>query len=219
VAVAHLADPGRLKELLVPGRRVWLRHTRSPHRATEWSAALVESPDSSGLVSVDTQLPNRLVGRALKAGALEELRAWRLERREHTVGHSRFDFLLHRRRGGRGPRRMALEVKSVTLVKNRVGLFPDAVTARGARHVRELAALRAGGDWATAVLFVLQRPDADRIMPDGAIDPDFSQALTEARRAGVRVLGRRCTVDLERITLGTAVPVRTPRLAHRRTEI
>ena len=88
-------------------------------RSTEWSAALVESPDSSSLVSVDTQLPNRLIERALEAGALEELAGWRLERREHTVGHSRFDFLLHRRHGGRGPRQMALEVKSVTLVENR----------------------------------------------------------------------------------------------------
>jgi sugar fermentation stimulation protein A len=209
--VAHLADPGRLKELLVPGRRLWLRHTPAPHRSTEWSAALVESPDASGLVSVDTQLPNRLIGRALEAGAIEELGGWRLVRREHTVGHSRFDFLLHRRRGGPGPRRMALEVKSVTLVESRVGLFPDAVTARGARHVRELTALREGGEWATAVLFVLQRPDADRIMPDAAIDPDFTQALSEARRAGVRLLGRRCRVDLESLTLGPAVPVGVPR--------
>ena len=61
------------------------------------------------------------------------------------------------------------------------------------------------------MLFVLQRPDADRIMPDRAIDPDFARALAEARRSGVRVLGRRCAVDLERITLGPAVPVRLPR--------
>jgi sugar fermentation stimulation protein A len=218
-AVAHLADPGRLEELLVPGRRLWLRHTPAPHRSTEWSAALVESPDSSGLVSVDTRLPNRLIGRALEEDAIDELRAWRLERGEHTVGHSRFDFLLRRRRGGRGPRRMLLEAKSVTLVEGRVGLFPDAVTARGARHVRELTDLQSSGDWATAVLFVLQRPDADRIMPDAAIDPDFTRALADARRAGVRILGRRCTVDLERITLGPSVPVRLPVSLRRHTKI
>jgi sugar fermentation stimulation protein A len=86
------------------------------------------------------------------------------------------------------------------------------VTALGARHVCELATLREGGEWATTVLFVLQRPDADRIMPDAAIDPGFARALAAARRAGVRVLGRRCTVDLERLTLGPAVPVRIPRL-------
>ncbi len=210
-AVAHLADPGRLRELLVPGRRLWLRPVASPTRKTQWSAALVESPGSSGLVSLDTGLPNRLIGRALEEDAIDELRAWRLERGEHTVGHSRFDFLLQRRRGGRGPRRMLLEVKSVTLVEDRVGLFPDAVTARGARHVRELTDLQGSGDWTTAVLFVLQRPDADRIMPDAAIDPDFARALADARRAGVRLLGRRCLVDLEGLTLGTAVPVRLPR--------
>ena len=218
-AVAHLADPGRLVELLVPGRRVWLRHTAAPHRKTQWSALVVESPDSSGLVSVDTGLPNRLVGRALEEGAIDELSGWRLEKREHTVGHSRFDFLLRRRRGGPGPRQMALEVKSVTLVEGRVGFFPDAVTTRGTRHVRELTDLQRSGDWATTVLFVLQRPDADRIMPDAAIDPEFARALAEARRAGVRVLGRRCTVDLERITLGSAVPVRFPASLHRRTMI
>jgi sugar fermentation stimulation protein A len=209
-ATAHLADPGRLAEILVPGRRLWLRPATAPHRKTRWSAVLVESPDSSCLVSVDTTLPNRLVGQALEQSALEELRGWRLEKREHTIGHSRFDFLLHRRRGGRGPRRMALEVKSVTLVEGRTGLFPDAVTARGARHVRELTDLRRSGDWAAAVLFVLQRPDADRIMPDLAIDPEFTEALTEARRAGVRLLGRRCLVDLEGLTLGPAVPVALP---------
>jgi len=209
--VAHLADPGRLRELLVPGRRIWLRHVPTPTRTTEWSAALVESPDGSGLISLDSTLPNRLIGRALERGALEELRGWRLERGEHTVGHSRFDFLLHRRRGGRGPRPMLLEVKSVTLVEDRVGLFPDAVTARGARHVRELTALRRGGDWATTVLFVLQRPDADRIMPDAAIDPAFARALADARRAGVRLLGRRCLVDLKGLKLGPAVPVEVPR--------
>lgn len=210
-AVAHLADPGRLRELLVPGRRIWLRHVPSPTRKTEWSAALVESPDASGLISLDSTLPNRLIGQALEQGALEELRAWRLERGEHTVGHSRFDFLLRRQRGGRGPRHMLLEVKSVTLVEDRTGLFPDAVTARGARHVRELTDLQSSGAWATAVLFVLQRPDADRIMPDAAIDPDFTRALAEARRAGVRLLGRRCFVDLEGLALGPAVAVHLPR--------
>lgn len=210
-AVAHLADPGRLLELLVPGRRLWLRHASSPTRKTQWSAALVETPDASGLVSLDTGLPNRLIGRALEENALEELGAWRLERGEHTVGRSRFDFLLRRRGGGRGPRQMLLEVKSVTLVEDRIGLFPDAVTARGARHVRELTELQRSGDWATAVLFVLQRPDADRIMPDAAIDPDFTRGLAHARRAGVRLLGRRCLVDLEGLTLGPAVPVRLPR--------
>jgi sugar fermentation stimulation protein A len=119
------------------------------------------------------------------------------------VGRSRFDFLLR----GRGNRRLALEVKSVTLVEEEVGLFPDAVTARGARHLRELADLAGRAGWAAAVLFAVQRADVRRVRAAREIDPNFAAALEEARRAGVRVLARRCRVGLDRITLGAPVPV------------
>lgn len=196
----HLADPGRLKELLLPGRRVWVRPAASAGRRTAWSAVLVESPDHEGLVSVDTTLPNRLIGRALETGALQEFEGWTLDRREAPLGSSRIDFLL-----ARGDERLALEVKSVTLVEDGVALFPDAVTARGARHVRELAEAATRPGWHAAVLFVLQRPDAHRIEAARSIDPAFADALAEARAAGVRVLGRRCRVTLEVIELGAAI--------------
>jgi sugar fermentation stimulation protein A len=204
---AHMADPGRLRELLVPGRRVWLRRApvqtagRQPRR-TEWSAVLVESPDGTGLVSVDTTLPNRLIRRALEADALEEFAGWRLERCEATLGASRIDFVLA---DGAG-RRLALEVKSVTLVEDGVALFPDAVTARGARHVAELARIAQTEDWSAAILFVLQRPDATRIEAAASIDPAFAAALAAAKAAGVAVLGRRCHVSLESLTLAGRVP-------------
>lgn len=76
VVEAHLADPGRLKELLLPEKRVWLRPASNPDRKTRWTAVLVESPDGRGLVSVDTTLPNRLVGEALRNHALDELAGW-----------------------------------------------------------------------------------------------------------------------------------------------
>jgi sugar fermentation stimulation protein A len=199
---AHMADPGRLRELLLPGKRVWLRPALpSATRRTQWTAVLVESPDGRGLVSVDTTLPNRLIHEALKARALPEFAGWELERKEATLGASRIDFLLRR-----GDERLALEVKSVTLVENDVALFPDAVTARGARHVRELARLALTPGWSAAILFVLQRPDAARIVAAESIDPAFAQALVDARAAGVRVLGRRCFVSLDSLALGPGVP-------------
>jgi sugar fermentation stimulation protein A len=218
VVEAHLPDPGRLRELLFPGTRLWLEPVRASKRSvterrTRWTLRLCRrprqhpdprpdegGPHEGGVVSLDTTLPNRLVAAALEAGALAELTGWRLERPEVTVGASRFDFLLS---GADG--RMLLEVKSVTLVEDRVGLFPDAVTARGARHVDELAELVAEG-WEAAVLFVLQRDDADEIRAARSIDPRFARALEAARGAGVRVLGRRCAVSLQGITLGAAVP-------------
>jgi sugar fermentation stimulation protein A len=201
---AHMADPGRLRELLLPGKRVWLRPAApGPTRRTRWSAVLVESPDGAGLVSVDTTLPNALIHRALLAGALDEFAGWELERREATLGHSRIDFVL---RHASSRRRLALEVKSVTLVEDHVARFPDAVTARGARHVRELARLAQEDGWEAAILFVLQRADASRIEAAPAIDPEFARALAEAREAGVQVCGRRCHVSLETLTLGARVP-------------
>ena len=241
VVDVHMADPGRLEELLIPGKRVWIRWAASPTRKTDWSAVLVEAPDGEGLVSVDTTMPNKLIHRALEAGVLEELDDWTLERAEFPLGRSRIDFLLaggtRDEQGesgagrvgdsaeatgalaepsagygsGPGGRKLALEVKSVTLVEDGVALFPDAVTARGARHVRELAEVAGridddGAAWSAAILFVLQRDDAHRIEAARSIDPDFADALAEAKAAGVRVLGRRCRVTKDRLELGDPVP-------------
>ncbi len=205
---AHLPDPGRLKELLVPGRRVWLRPAPSGakhglRRKTRWTAILVQTPDGRGLVSLDTTLPNRLIATALEQGALNEFSGWRLDRTEARLGGSRFDFLL----SAPASNKLVLEVKSVTLVENRIGLFPDAVTARGARHVRELACLARRQRWSAAVLFVAQRSDARRIVAARDIDPAFADALAEARAAGVKILGRRCLVRADRVILGPTVPV------------
>ncbi|MDX1566608.1 MAG: DNA/RNA nuclease SfsA, partial [Longimicrobiales bacterium] len=200
--VCHMADPGRLRELLVPERPLLLRYAPAPHRKTSWSLVLVEAPAGNGWVSVDTALPNRLIHEALQQGALDELQGWTLERREFSHGSSRLDFLLT----DGGERNLALEVKSVTLVEGREALFPDAVTARGARHMEELTELTLRPDWEAAVLFVLQRDDAQSIRAARSIDPTFAEALEEARNAGVRILGRRCHVSPRRVILGESVP-------------
>lgn len=200
---AHMADPGRLRELLLPGKKLWLRPAENPERKTRWTAVLIESPDGQELVSLDSTLPNRLVRRALEDGTLEEFGEWGLVRSEATLGHSRFDFLLASRDGTQ----LVLEVKSVTLVEERVGLFPDAVTERGARHVRELTEITGRAGWKAAVLFILQRSEADEIRAARDIDPRFANALTEAANAGVQILGRRCGVLPDRVELGDPVSV------------
>ena len=198
-----MADPGRLRELLVPERRVWLCPAGNPERRTRWTAVLVESPSGEALVSLDTTLPNHLIGRALQDCALREFQGWTLERAEATIGRSRFDFLLSKT----GDRKLVLEVKSVTLVEDGVALFPDAVTERGARHVRELTELAGKPGWEAAVLFVLQRQDGQEIRAARTIDHRFAAALAAAKAAGVEVLGRRCTVFLDKVELGPPVPV------------
>lgn len=198
---AHLPDPGRLRELLTPGRRVWVRPALAANRKTRFTLTLVEA-ESRELVSVVTTLPNDLVDEAFRHGWITELADWDVAGRECPWGRSRFDFVLER--GAK--RRMLVEVKSVTLVEGRCALFPDAVTARGTRHVRELAAARANGLEA-AVIFVVQRRDADEVAAARDIDPAFADALTQARDAGVRLLGYRCVVTLEEARITERLPV------------
>jgi sugar fermentation stimulation protein A len=158
-------------------------------------------------VSIDTTLPNRLVRKALEEGTLPEFDGWRLERAEWAHGDSRLDFLL-RRVGEPEGRRLALEVKSVTLVDDGVAWFPDAVTARGARHLDHLAELAGRPGWQAAVLFVLQRGGAREIRAAAHLDPHFAERLAAARDAGVRVLGRRCRLSERAVHLGAAIATR-----------
>jgi len=199
---AHLPDPGRLKELLLPGVEVWVRSAAGDKRKTQFTLAVVKAP-SGELVSVVTTLANMLVHEALEAKRITELSDWDVVAPEYTWGRSRFDFLL----GADVDKRLLLEVKSVTLVEDDRALFPDAVTARGARHVRELiAALDAG--YEAAVLFVVQRKDANSVTAARAIDSKFADALAEAAATGVQLLGYRCDVSLEEARITERIPVR-----------
>ena len=197
----HLPDPGRLAELLLPGAALWLKPAET-ERKTAWSTIYVEAPDGD-LVCCDTRRPNILMGEALRAGAIGELEAWSFVRAEAPWRSSRFDFLLRR-----DDRDLLVEVKGVSWVEGNRARFPDAVTARGARHLTELAeVVEAGG--AAAALFVMQRSaPVDFIEAARDRDPGFAEALDRARDAGVRVLGRRCRITLTRTTLGPPVEVR-----------
>lgn len=197
---AHLANSGRLGELLAPGRRVVLVERPGAQRKTGYDLVLVEH--EGRWVSVDARLPNDLVAEALSAGRLDPLAGYPVVRREVTWGRSRFDFLLE------APDKplCLLEVKSVTLVLGGLACFPDAVTARGRRHVEELAeAVEAG--YRAAVVFVVQRDDPVGFRPHDESDPGFGRALREAARRGVEVYAYACRVEPGRIELTRALPV------------
>lgn len=191
---AHLPNSGRLGELLVPGRRVLLVERPSAQRKTGYDLALVEY--EGRWVSVDARLPNDLVAQALRAGRLAPLAAYPTVRREVGWGHSRFDFLLEA--PDKPP--CLLEVKSVTLVLDGLACFPDAVTARGRRHVEELAqAVEAG--YRAAVTFIVQRDDAVGFRPHDESDPEFGRALRQAAQRGVEVYAYACRVEPDRIEI------------------
>lgn len=198
-ALAHLPNSGRLRELLQPGRRLLLAPRKGRGRRTPYDLALVDL--GHALASADARLPLPLLVEALQEGRVEALRGYKPVRREVAWGHSRLDLLLH---GPRGP--CLVEVKSVTLVVDGVGLFPDAPTERGRRHLEALVqASRQGRE--AAVVFVVQRGDARAFAPHREADPAFARLLAEAVQAGVRALAYRCRVTPREIALQDPVAV------------
>jgi len=178
---AFLPNPGRMWELLVPGAHLSIRFT-GPRtgRSTSYTVLAVER-DRAPIV-LQTQHANTLARHLVDHGAIPPLRSARVLKSEVAVGHSRFDFLLRD-----GDVDVMLEVKSTTLYGDGVAMFPDAVTARGARHVAELTALRQSGMDA-AILFIVHAPNARWFMPDFHTDLAFSQTLITAHDSGVRIL-------------------------------
>jgi sugar fermentation stimulation protein A len=172
---AFLPNPGRLRELLLPGRAIYLTEEDSKDRKMRYTVVGVERDGCP--VMLHTHRTNLVVSRLLEEGLVPGFEGATVARREISVGRSRFDFLL---RDGSGD--IYLEVKSCTLFGKRVAMFPDAVTARGARHLRELAELARGG-CRSAAIFVVQWPRAEVFMPDYHTDLDFARTFMEVRHS------------------------------------
>jgi sugar fermentation stimulation protein A len=203
---AHVANPGAMTGLAAPGSRVWLSKSADPKRKLPYSWELVEVDFGTGfeLVGVNTAHPNPLVAAALAQGAIAEVAGYTSVRREVKYGQkSRVDFLLE------APDRPPcyLEVKNVHLMR-RAGLaeFPDAVTARGARHLDELANVAAAGGRAV-MLYLIQICSAQNFALARDIDPTYGAAFDRARAAGVEAIAYRCTIANEGVNITAPVPV------------
>jgi sugar fermentation stimulation protein A len=201
VVTCHCANPGAMLGVNAPGLKVWLRDRSGTARKLAWSWEIVEAEGT--LIGVNTSLPNPLVAEALLAGAIAELAGYGPARREVAYGKaSRVDFLLE---ATERPR-CYLEVKNVHLKRNGRAEFPDSVTARGARHMLELAERAKAGDRAV-VLFIVQRDDCERFAPADDIDPAYAAAFRAARAQGVEALCYGCKVSPDAIELRRAMLV------------
>ncbi|NIN67080.1 MAG: DNA/RNA nuclease SfsA [Anaerolineae bacterium] len=198
---AHVPNSGRLTELLSPDHPILLAEARSPHRVTDYDLLMVSLPHT--LVSIDARLPNKLFHEAVENCALPEFLHYSVAQREVVYGDSRLDFLLEAD-GERGA--CLVEVKSVTLVQEGIGRFPDAVTERGARHLNELRRASLDGN-RTAVVFVIQRADAEAFAPHDESDARFGEVLREVAFDGVEVYSYTCGVSRSEIVVRKRVPV------------
>src|SRR5215216_3493500 len=202
----HVANPGAMTGLAAPGMRVWLSKLADPKRKLPYSWELVQADFGTGkeLVGVNTAHPNTLAAAAIAQGAILELTGYAAIRREVKDGrNSRVDFLLEAE--GRPP--CYVEVKNVHLMRQ-PGLaeFPDSVTARGARHLDELAEVVAGGGRAV-MLYLIQICSASRFALARDIDPAYGRAFDRSRAQGVAAIAYRCTIANEGLDVAAPVPV------------
>jgi len=196
---SFLPNPGRMPELLTPGTEVVLKEVLKEDRKTDFD--LIGVFYKGQVVSVDSRVPNKLVLEALKNGDIEELSEYNIIKPEYGYGHTRFDFFLANEHES-----CLLEVKSCTLVKDGVALFPDAETERGRRHVRDLVKAKKEG-YRACVLFVVQRTDAHVFTPNDETDLEFGKVLRDAAVNGVEVYAYYSEFVGNKITLKGKVKV------------
>jgi sugar fermentation stimulation protein A len=205
---AACPNTGAMLGLTMPGAAIWLSRSEAATRKYPYTWEMVEdgSDRAPTLVGINPLHPNRVVGEAIAAGAIKPLGGYETLRREVKYGEaSRIDFLLEDARKAR----CYVEVKNVHLMRRPAHAeFPDCVTARGAKHLRELAAMAAQGHRAV-MLYLIQRADAKRFSISGDLDPGYAEAFALARAAGVEALAYRCRMTTEEIVIDKAVPIVT----------
>ncbi len=200
LVTAHTPNTGSMRGCARPGSRVLLSKSANPGRKYAHSWELVHT---DGIwVGINTLLPNRLAREGIVNGVVAELAGYSQIREEVPYGAgSRIDLLLSGERG-----HCYVEVKNVTLVENGCALFPDAVTARGQKHLRELMEVVRLGHRGVN-LFVVQRADGLAVSPADAIDPAYGALLRQAAAAGVELIAYRARVTRTEISLSQSLPV------------
>ncbi|WP_339898509.1 DNA/RNA nuclease SfsA [uncultured Gilvimarinus sp.] len=206
----HCPNTGSMRECLAPGEYCWFSHSDSKTRKypNTWEVATTPAGDLAG---INTNRANALVAEAIAAGAIVELTGYGACKAEVKYGdeNSRIDFLLT----GDGPD-CYVEVKNVTLKEGAAGqgYFPDAVSSRGSKHLRELALMAESGARAV-LLFCVQHTGIERVAAAEHIDPAYSEAFYDAVARGVEVLAYRAEIQPEHsdITLTRRIDVQLKR--------
>jgi len=200
----HCPNTGSMLNCMMPGGRVWFTRSNDPKRKLPGTWEISETPQGR-LACINTARANALVEEALIAGRIAELAGFSAFKREVPYGQerSRIDFRLDYPHGSAW-----VEVKSVTLgfADSRIAAFPDAVTQRGAKHLRELAVLARSGVRAVQ-LYCVNIDGVDAVRPASEIDAGYALALRQAVDAGVEVLAYGVHLDSHEIVIDRCLPV------------
>jgi sugar fermentation stimulation protein A len=181
IVTVHCTNTGSMLGCMTPGSPVLISRSANLNRKLAYTWEMIRI--KRAWVGINTMHPNRLVAEAVAAGAIPELSGYDIVRREVKVSaHSRLDLRLEGESGS-----CFVEVKNVTASFDGAAAFPDAVSERATKHLKELIRLKRRGHRA-AVVFVIQRGDCDHFRPADEIDPEYGRWLRRAAKAGVEVL-------------------------------
>ena len=209
VEVVHCPNPGAMTGLKDAGMRVWCSRANNPKRKLPLTLELVEA--DGVLVGINTNRPNRIAEEALESRLIPQIKTYQNIRAEYKWKQGvRFDFLLDEADDASPP--MLLEVKNVHLRRPHdagAAAFPDAVTARGTKHLNELMAAKTAG-YRAGLLFVVQRGDSESMVIAGDIDPTYAQTLRQAYEHGVEIMAWRCFISQTALTLDQEITMVIP---------
>ena len=213
----HVKNTGRCRELLIPGRTVYLEKSENPNRKTLYDLVAVEKRydhvsnwenyplvfrkrmkngmEKSLLFNIDSQASNKVVLEWLKNQGYSKIKP------EYTFGNSRVDFYLEKNDATtEKTEKILMEVKGCTLEIEGVGYFPDAPTERGVKHLNELAAAVSKG-YKSILAFVIQMEGVEKVLPNTKTHPEFAAALENAQKAGVEVWFLPCKVQPDKLEI------------------
>ena len=197
----HCPNTGSMKTCSSPKSPVMLSVSDNPKRKYPHTLEMIY--ETGHWVGVNTGLTNKLVAEAIEKGEVKELAEVTSLKREVTVSKgSRLDLLVEQQ-----DLKTYIEIKNCSMAINSCAMFPDAVTARGTKHLEELIKIREKGDGA-AIFFLIQRGDADHFSPARDIDPTYADTLAKAKKAGVMILAYQAEVSPEGIEVATRLPVK-----------
>ena len=200
VITAHCPNSGSMRGCLEPGRRVFLSRSSNEKRKFPHTLEIIEMPSS--LVVVNTLMANRIVRKAVQSEMIPELSGYDGIRTEVPYGrNSRIDLLLEGRE-----KPCLVEVKSCTLAQDGIVMFPDAVTARGLKHLVELQHEVVAGI-RCVMFFLVQRMDGRIFRPADHIDPEYGREMRDAYAAGVEILAYTTHITLDGVAVSNKIPI------------
>lgn len=210
----HVKNTGRCRELLIPGREVWLEKSGNPNRKTAWDLIAVNK--EGNMINMDSQAPNKAVREWLESGSangsdhsIGNSHTYFSDvtyiRPEYRYGSSRIDFYVET--GGEQPEKILIEVKGVTLEENGIARFPDAPTERGIKHMLELERAVQEG-YGACLFFVIQMKGIQWFEPNDFTHPQFGETLRNIEKSGVKILAYDCKVTEKEMVIDMPVKIR-----------